>query len=513
MSALAMGLLTFAGSCSSEHVDNSIEEGVGQTKTIKIQVVKNAYTRADDANAAPEEQNIASLHVALFNSSSKFMDLKEATKGADGKYSVDIVISRAGQTAPGKMLAFANLSQDAIDGFKSNPEDIKISDFKNGNDFMMSSSVYFDASNADKKYTELTESILNGTEPAVVYLERVATKVSAISDGFVSDDIVLKKSDGSDRKLTLALDKWGVTATEKQSFLIKSLSGSDVTFDNWNSLDNFTSHWAKSVNYGTSVSFPAKASEFTDNGTLNYLTYSGITNTYTSVAYYHESTRPEADYAKKNAVASLVIAGHYNIDGATAGATFFKYGDFIYTETEYYAAMAEDQNVLYSAANTKIDATKLKEICEPVAVSEDSPNVVTLQLKKGADLTGITDASGAALTDAAAINAELADVCSKMEMAKDGKCYFVVPIENIKHTAEAEHTHATGCFGLVRNHYYKLNVKSIKGLGSLVADENGYVDETEQESPDGGKIYSVKIEVNIVPWTVTEQDINIDKTK
>ena len=67
----------------------------------------------------------------------------------------------------------------------------------------------------------------------------------------------------------------------------------------------------------------------------------------------------------------------------------------------------------------------------------------------------------------------------------------------------------TGCYrsyGLVCNHFYKISVKSIEGMGKGIANEGDYLLESEFVNDTE---YNVSFNVNVVPWTLVEQDINI----
>ncbi len=101
------------------------------------------------------------------------------------------------------------------------------------------------------------------------------------------------------------------------------------------------------------------------------------------------------------------------------------------------------------------------------------------------------------------LNKALAISCGYIEAYKDGKCFFVVPVQHLGYKTTPD---ATGSYGLVRNHFYKISVKSIEGMGKGIANEGDYLLESEFVNDTE---YNVSFNVNVVPWTLVEQDINI----
>ena len=83
---------------------------------------------------------------------------------------------------------------------------------------------------------------------------------------------------------------------------------------------------------------------------------------------------------------------------------------------------------------------------------------------------------------------------------KDGKSYFYVDIEHFGTAPEN--------IGVIRNHIYKLQITSIKGLGTPVFDPSE--DIVPQPTPNEPKSY-VAARINILKWKVVNQTVELGK--
>lgn len=96
----------------------------------------------------------------------------------------------------------------------------------------------------------------------------------------------------------------------------------------------------------------------------------------------------------------------------------------------------------------------------------------------------------------------------------EGKMYYYVPIKHLVAVAEAEKATTadaedipyrwnTGSFGVVRNHWYKVNVSAINKPGIPVDKPDQPI--IPNDEPDEGNYIAYKIV--IIPWHVVEQDV------
>ena len=94
----------------------------------------------------------------------------------------------------------------------------------------------------------------------------------------------------------------------------------------------------------------------------------------------------------------------------------------------------------------------------------------------------------------------------------DGMMYYNIPIEHYRTNAASSVYNENGVvdvvegeFGVVRNHYYQLNITSVTKLGAAVHDA------TEEIVPDkdANITYCVGATINILAWKVVKQDVDL----
>ena len=103
-----------------------------------------------------------------------------------------------------------------------------------------------------------------------------------------------------------------------------------------------------------------------------------------------------------------------------------------------------------------------------------------------------------AANDGTDLNDILTSINSKtMSQWTDGKCYYYVDVEHFG-TGGAE-------IGVVRNHWYDISLKSIKGLGTPVFDPTKDItpDKPEEEN------YYVAAEIKILKWKMVSQEVDL----
>ena len=82
----------------------------------------------------------------------------------------------------------------------------------------------------------------------------------------------------------------------------------------------------------------------------------------------------------------------------------------------------------------------------------------------------------------------------------DGNTYYIVDIEHLG-TAGAK-------FGVVRNHVYQIDIKSIKGYGSPIYNGLSFiVDKPEYPIEDEASYVAARI--NVLSWKVVKQGVEI----
>lgn len=262
-----------------------------------------------------------------------------------------------------------------------------------------------------------------------------------------------------------------------------------------------------------------------------------------SSSYWQRAT----DYNPVAVVAGAVIVGRYELTdkGGTSLAkntTFWLYGktngkwNLYDTKEKILDAMAKQQSIVLDK-NTKqpIRITTPFTVEHPAkAVRTEAEAVVAgrfvaLQVKATRDENGNvtagsvptgycfydpTQAEGARYVDITAdnvneVNAALLTAGYARQYGS-GLCYFNIPIQHLGfNTADyvtpegsneavfSWNTARAGSFGLVRNHVYTINIKSINGLATALRDEDQPI-----VPPMDEQTYYISAKLNVLNWRI-----------
>lgn len=192
--------------------------------------------------------------------------------------------------------------------------------------------------------------------------------------------------------------------------------------------------------------------------------------------------------------------------------------EFPETDGKFYLKKADDADDVAPTALALADATTYFEL-KPAYI-KGGDGWVTLSLKEGYDLYLLPAADEAdpdpdgdgdeadepeyrKLTSQEVVSA----IYRFSEAAKhfnEGRMYYALPI---KHNANANTAFdaekpAAGDFGVVRNHWYKLNITEVQKIGTPVSDPDQPIipnNEPEQNA--------IGLEIVILPWHVIEEDV------
>lgn len=509
--SLLVALWTIFGlsSCVSDTPDSPVDS---KNPSIRIKINSNAMTR-DGESSEKLEDKISTLHLAFFNDDSFVSLIKATINESTNEITANLPSDPFGKPKVNRMIAFANLSENDLTDI-SNLEGINlktIGQLSSEMGFAMSSAKYFGVNNSEILFSEITETNYSGEDPASVqiYLDRLAAKVKVSEkEGFSSTVNSYKDPNGNLLNLNLELTGWTISGTETSTYLIRQLADNHTPSDlNWiNNAGSHTSHWAKSVSHGNN-NFPNFGSQITitePTYPLAYAKFSEATNTFSKENYFHETTVSVSNIPNLNACPSIVITGKYKIGNADA-QTFYRFGEIIYTEDEYWDAMASSQSLIYKN-NQKIKGSDLKNIAETVhlsSIADKAEALVTIQVN---NITDLTKKDGTALSDTE-INAYFATNGIYMEKFEGGKCFFLVPIKH-KGYQDGVETQGEGAYGLVRNHSYSITIEGISGIGTGVASVNDYMIRSaiDFDKPS----YTVKTSIMVNNWSeVDEQKVTL----
>lgn len=440
---------------------------------------------------------------------------------------------------PAKMVAVLNAPKEMKKSYNTLTalsEDI-LTSVKNGDDFIMSNSVYSDGTNV-VNYTTITDENLfdanvgvgepgynaPGTiipandpsypeasaNPVKIYVERVAAKVRLANNPATlipvkdADNNPLKDSEGT--PVFVRIDGWDVTNNLAKSTLLKQLSatyGEDVDFA-WNAAGNFRSYWANKV-------------EKTGDP-LHNLTLAALKNK-DAVKYYHENTAAYAGGNKVDADSNsetnsdnwtttakdgnqapqlLIAATLVNESGAAIDLA--KWYDKYYTQVAAKTAMvATVSHRIY----VKVGDNTYREITindvdfkqKPQTAGEKRYQVFVTELP------GVTyyDANQNVINDGTAGLAEtnsakhILESVEPAQIWNGGRTYYYTDIE-----------HFGSKKGMVRNHCYEINITAINGFGTPVYDSNVII---TPEKPVDSEAVNLSAEINILSWHLVKNDV------
>lgn len=498
----AIGMTGCSTSVISE-VPESPEAPSEETKTIKVNIVRSNFTRADDT-----EMQIENLYIAFYKGESNVAIAIEKADGSNASYSVQLTLDPF--NLPDKMIAFANIENEEL--LKSDFSQSSSEKLLTANGAMiMSNASYFDSGESESRkifYNTLSHDNLFNESPIEITLDRIAAKIAVEEDNSLS--LAPVKVDG-EKELNLRLEGWGITATDKSTFLIKQFPGTYSELSSflgeweWNNQGNKTFHWAKSVSY--------------DSGNrtedIDFITLPEASQGFGNSIYTHESTRSNTDESSNILNPAVVLAGQY-YDGESKLGTFYRFrnngNDKIYTEEEYLSNFATSQDILFTRNDdtSAIEKASVEEITSLIGLSTPSQDVtetaipdhfVSPQVKTTDVDQKFCDAEGSPY-DLQRLNTALFKKYNLLEKYHDGKCLFIVPVIHKSLPGKT-------FFGLVRNHSYVLAIKNISGFGRGIASENSKI--MDEEIPEMPSSYTINTTLLINDWHEIEQEIDIQE--
>lgn len=422
--------------------------------------------------------------------------------------------------------------------------------------FLMSNSSYLDGSTPvcatpiEMRHLQSSEELAI-KNPVEIYVERVAAKVQLKKDDNFKAEIEDEASvDDKSTKLTIEVNGWGLSGTNKNAYCMKKISsnwsytgwstGVNEPQGSWNDLTNHRSYWAQDDDYMSNEGkYPENYDGWTTNGggtssdqnSLNYLSYNDLVGDdgldYDDVAYCFENTmdynvayNSTTSEVNQPAVTHLLIAATLKVSGESTAKDLFRYQGEFFTKDNYIAAALNvwkaGGNIIYRVAeegetegSTTIGGTSYISVTtSDVEIVNKHDGKVSIQLTTAAKakswytITGTGDSAEATeiTTDKETILAGLFDAINYADGFKEGKMYYCVPIE---HLNDSE-TVGVGSYGVVRNHFYQLTLKSIKNIGTAVYDP------TEVIIPNyEPETYWVAARLNILSWKIVNQSVNL----
>ena len=485
LSALLLGAV-MAG-CSNEEVLVN-EDGKSSKKSdnyIAVNIVAPTDTGSRGADGgfdagSDNENEVNDAWFVFYNASGGYVDAvkgelewAESTSGSIEKISSAMVVLSNPQTWPTQVVALLNSGMSQTDLAELSLSQLKAlnGDFSDG--FVMSNSVYKDGDNivttTPLKDTHICKSeALALANPVSIPVERVLAKVEAgLDKNFeVKAPDVTPQLDGENVTFDVSVKGFKLVDTHPTSYLLKNIDG--ITgWDGWNDVANWRSYWANTP----STSSYGSAS------------YDAIVNNATSDDSYFE-------YCHENTTGTptkLLVAAQFKPEGAEEFETVIKYSGTYFTieglknylNEQYFADVNYGENSSNDWRNYMSFA------------SAETENEWEVKLVLANDVPTPNDSEKNLSEIVAGINNKT------MSQWTDGKCYYYVDVE---HFGPQGYN-----VGVVRNHWYDINIKSIKGLGTPVFDPTVEIDPNRPEE----EYYYVAAEVKILKWKMVSQNVDL----
>lgn len=482
--SLASAALLLTACSSEEPINGGIDNGDAKSY-VKISLKTGNGTRADDEETVKADESTVDKVVLGFYVGDNRVDVRELTNldwnaGSDdieNTASQTVITSIAPGTAGVKVVALANVEKDAMPASLSTFATEK-RDYKNGDYFVMSSSVCNDGTNF-VYYTELKESDfveegadLTNVKGAEIYIERLAAKVNVAEDpaGFNADHTEFVDM----ATFEFVPDFWALSGQPTNVFTIKQTgfltiqaatqAMSSTLMSALYPEGSYRSSWAVGSTDGIkSVTYNDIADTHKDLGKDDYA-YENAYNVFTQI-------NPE-DLSTTNTF--VVVVGHYDVKDAEGKQV----------DNLYLFGFTEKDGKSVAAVYTNTD-----DLIAAACKMANKENIAGLVIKP---LTIGT----AAIFNGDEQYIETTAIPQIRWYSNGAKGFYVKNIHHIY--GESDYL-----YGVVRNHYYKMNLKGATGLATPIADPN---EPLEPETPDAVKLLQTTI--NVLDWkTMPTQDV------
>lgn len=406
-------------------------------------------------------------------------------------------------------------------------------------DFVMTNSVYREGGNTicpTLVSGHLEESDTEArNNPVNIYVERVAAKVSAkvdnttvptgsttnpwaLGDGtnWETDKYGMEVGTfGTSTRIYAVIEGWGVADENSKAMLEKQIDATwtDATLGitTWNTADYHRSFW-ETMKPAVGADIYTKA-----NHSFNQYT-NKIATDFSNITYTLPNTTQSAVsdvYNGNNLTKFLVAATLRYKDGTTwKNANICRYRGIEYMggEAKLKAIVAATYNKYY----TKNTAGGYEPLAASDIKFDYARSVANAAAKEVADcqmVPTLVDATKGYYTKTVSPTGTTYTPVAKDDIVKDiemypadirenGKTYYYVPI---RHLCAA--TTDPAYYGVVRNHYYQVNLQSLKGFGSSVYNPDR---EIKPVIPEEVTSY-LAAKINVLQWRVVSQNVNLGK--
>ena len=496
---LALAAIAFSACTSEEVAENNPTTGEGTRSYVAVNInsVGTGGSRADAeyADGSANENKINAVRFYFFTESGDAYNMgatnyveKENPTG-DGKFTPNVekitdamlVIEGATKTAPHSMIAIVNPAtiESGVLQAKMTKAQVEAAvaeqNFNaqgaDAKDFVMSSSVYSDGTSkvwvADITGHVATDQTAAQRNPVDIYVERVAAKLTSTATGAGQSGKFLVGETTNGKKVYAVIKGWGLAKETTDANLIKNIDATwtddGLGFTQWNHPAYFRCYWETSrSDMSQGKSYNAYTSQIGD-------------------VYY---TNPNTSANNKPQYVATVELQYE--DGTKAEICKYKGVEYLSEEAVKKAILAENKDYkkhTTTATGTEITGLTVNDIHFVVDGYR-----VKAQLNEGVTVyKGDVDAT-------TELNDKLAG--SLAEIRSKGRAYYYT---DVAHLGTAK--------GIVRNHFYQIDVNTIKGFGTPVYDPDS---EFVPVTPEDTQTY-LAARINVLSWRIVKQTVDLGK--
>lgn len=121
---------------------------------------------------------------------------------------------------------------------------------------------------------------------------------------------------------------------------------------------------------------------------------------------------------------------------------------------------------------------------------------------------GVPDSEYRPITEKEKVEAFLGNVVEPANRYDEGRMYYAIPIEHFgkAKTAGTDPELLEGNYGVVRNNFYKVNIRNINSLGHGIDDVNEPIVPGDRKKP-----FYLAAKINILSWQIAEQTADLQE--
>lgn len=452
-----------------------------------------------------------------------------------------VINTTAGDGLPQRMAAVINPegvttlgnTSLSLTKLKEIAQDYAASNLTSDGRFVMFNAVYSNGS-TDISSVAIPEGKMKKTadeatgDPVTIYVERSVAKVKVTLDNSIGfnngllevkdkngNPILVKGTDGTQQKVYLKLDKWGLTANTTNGRLVKKINPG----------------WPGAWWYNDHRSFWAINSTTATN---QWHKYSDIDTDFDTPLYTNENAQKndiDGTIGRAQENTKVILKGTICTSDGSA-VTIARHGGahFVDTKTDgypnlkksildmmrgygytYYYSVTENNETTYSEIG--IDDIEIKMADQEQEEESNNNCYVYAQLTSVAEgkTWHASNAKDAPTIEASVINGTLKNkktgsdteyIIDRPLLWVDGMTYYYYEIEHIQNQND---TDKKNLIGVVRNHIYATNITKIAGLGTPVYNPDKVVYPEKPENND----HFIAAQINILSWRVVKNDYEL----